>query len=176
MDNIISVFAKNSGGLFSGAQGIIGIVLVLAGIGMIYTAVKLMQGYELLPQKETIPKEDTYVPSQAKVIRMQGTEMPALNGGAPTVLKECVIEYTVDGEAFQQIIPDDDYEKEQMLDIKYNPENPKEYYLDNGIIIPEASEEEEEEKLKKSPVTNAILILAGMIIVLGIVLVVDKII
>ncbi|MGN0594528.1 MAG: hypothetical protein ACI4I6_05170 [Hominimerdicola sp.] len=180
MNNIISILAKDSSGFFSGAQGIVGIVLVLTGIAMIYIAIKVMKGYQILPMQETCqPKEDTYLPEKAKVINKQETEIPSFNGGEVSFMTEWTIEYTVEGETYEQIIPDDNYSKGDILDVKYNPENPKEYYLDNGIIMVEKSEDEEEEeekeKLEKNPIATAMIIVAVLLMTVGVVMIIDKV-
>lgn len=57
--------------------------------------------------------------------------MPDFNGGEDRVFTEWKIGYTVDGEKYTQIVTDNGYEKGDMIDIKYNPANPQEFYLDD---------------------------------------------
>ena len=52
-------------------------------------------------------------------------------GGEDRVFTEWKIGYTVDGEKYTQIVTDNGYEKGDMIDIKYNPANPQEFYLDD---------------------------------------------
>ena len=79
--------------------------------------------------------------------------MPDFNGGEDRVFTEWKIGYTIDGEKYTQIVTDNGYEKGDMIDIKYNPENPQEFYLDDEKSKVEVTEEEKEaeEKEEKTP-------------------------
>lgn len=140
----IQMLTKNDG---FGIQGILGTILLFTGLGIIYFAVKYKQGYRIMPEVNTvIAKEDNYQPSKAEVKEKIITEMPSFNGGQSTQYIEWKIEYMAEGEVYTQTIPDDNYSKGDILDVKYNPENPLEYYLDNGILIDDnASNNDEDE-------------------------------
>lgn len=75
--------------------------------------------------------------------------MPDFNGGEDRVFTEWKIGYTIDGEKYTQIVTDNGYEKGDMIDIKYNPENPQEFYLDDEKSKVEVTEEEKEAEEKR---------------------------
>ena len=77
---ILSIFAKSSGGLSS--QQIFGIVLAITGLGLIYFGVKIMQGYELFPQanRQNVPKEDNYVAVNIGWVTFHGHTLPITIG------------------------------------------------------------------------------------------------
>ena len=163
-------------GMFSGWQGIAGIVLLVTGVLMIYIGIKVLKGYKIMPETETgIPLEDNYVSGQAKVLQKVKTTMPDFNGGGERTFIEWKIGYEIDGEKYKQVIPDNGYEKGEILDIMYNPDNPAEYYLadEKSQVKVEKAEtsQAEDEKEEKSPVGYVIIGLAVMVIVIGIILV-----
>ena len=119
-------------GVNLGWQGIGGIILFLTGIGLIYFGIKALKGYRFFPdQEQNIPEEDHYEPMQAKALQKVKTTMPSFSGGEDQVFVEWKIGYTVNGEKYTQIVTDNGYNKGDMIDIKYNPENPQEFYLDD---------------------------------------------
>ena len=99
--------------------------------------------------------------------------MPDFNGNGETELIDWKIGYEVDGEKYTQFIPDDGYKKGDMIDIKYNPDNPSEYYIDDEKNVPEVTEEETEntaDNERKGPAGYVIIAVGVMVIVLGIIL------
>lgn len=151
MNELMLLAEDSEGSVFAGAlhgwQGVIGIVLAVTGLLIIYFGIKVVKGYKFLPEREhNIPKEDNFVPAKAKVLQKKKTTMPAFNGGEPTVFVEWKIGYEIDGEKYTQMIPDDGYNKGDFLDIKYNPDDPAEYYLDNGTENTQDSGEQTEEE------------------------------
>ena len=60
-------------GLFSGAGGIVGIVLIVTGVLIIYIGIKVMKGYSFMPTLgvETVIEEDTYVEGTATLVSQQ---------------------------------------------------------------------------------------------------------
>lgn len=179
MNDYIKVFADESetspfDGVFSGWQGIAGIVLFVVGILMIYIGIKVLQGYRIMPETETVPLEDNYVPTKAKVLQKVKTTMPDFNGGGERVIVEWKIGYEIDGEKYKQIVPDSNYEKGEILDIMYNPDNPAKYYLadEKSQVIVEKTQQDEPEKEEKSPAGYVIIALAVMIMVIAVVLII----
>ncbi len=157
-------------GSLNGVQGIIGIVLIVTGLLVIYFGVKVYLGYKFLPEKkQNIPKEDNYLPMEAKVLQKKKTRMPSFNGGEDTELIQWKIGYEIDGEKYTQLIPDDGYSKGDFIKIKYDPDAPGEFYLDDREET-EPEEDDEEENTKNS---NGIMIVAlgVMVAVAGVVLV-----
>ena len=123
-------------GVNLGWQGIGGIILFLTGIGLIYFGIKALKGYRFFPdQEQNIPEEDHYEPMQAKALQKVKTTMPSFSGGEDQVFVEWKIGYTVNGEKYTQIVTDNGYNKGDMIDIKYNPENPQEAYLRDNVGI-----------------------------------------
>ncbi|MBR1740073.1 MAG: hypothetical protein IJ737_07260 [Ruminococcus sp.] len=159
-------------GVLNSWRGPVGIVLIVLGICAIYMGIKVRNGYELMPPKtQNIPKEDTYVPAKAKVLQRKKTTMPSFSGDGDTVIVEWKIGYEVNGEKITQMIPDGDYEKGDMLDIKYDPDDPTRYYLDNGTETGGADEEEEEEEdisPDKNPLGTFVLVIGFVFILVGI--------
>lgn len=138
-------------GFLHGAQAKVGVVLLIVGLLIIYFGIKVLRGYKFLPEHEqNIPKDDNYVPAEAKVLQKKKTEMPDFNGSGTVQFVEWKIGYEVDGEKYTQIIPDDGYEKGQILNIKYDPDAPQEYYLDNGTLTDDAEQDEQQENEKSS--------------------------
>ena len=102
--------------------------------------------------------------------------MPDFNGGEDRVFTEWKIGYTIDGEKYTQIVTDNGYEKGDMIDIKYNPENPQEFYLDDEKSKVEVTEEEKEaeEKEEKTPFGYAAIAIGVLLGVFGVVMLIDK--
>lgn len=173
MNGLMILAEEAEDGLFSGAlhswQGVIGIIMAVTGLLIIYFGIKVYKGYKFLPEHEqNIPKEDNFLPIQAKVLQRKKTKMPSFNNGESTEFVEWKIGYEVGGEKYIQMIPDDGYEKGQFLDIKYNPDAPEEYYLDNGTEIVE-----DEEKTEEKESNSMGILFAGiglLIAVIGVVL------
>ncbi len=172
MTHLIQILAEDSvNNTFSGVlhswQGIIGIIMAVTGLLIIYFGIKVYRGYKFLPEHgQNIPREDNFLPLKAKVLQRKKTKMPSFNGGEATEFVEWKIGYEVDGEKYTQMIPDDGYEKGQFLDIKYNPDAPEEYYLDNGSAAVETNDEEQAEESDR----NAMGILfAGIGLLIGVI-------
>lgn len=164
-------------GVNLGWQGIGGIILFLTGIGLIYFGIKALKGYRFFPEQEyNIPEEDHYEPTQAKALQKIKTTMPEFNGGEDRVFTEWKIGYTIDGEKYTQIVTDNGYEKGDMIDIKYNPANPQEFYLDDEKSKVEVTEEEKEaeEKEEKTPFGYAAIAIGVLLGVFGVVMLIDK--
>ena len=83
---------------------------------------------------------------------------------------------TVNGEKYTQIVTDNGYEKGDMIDIKYNPANPQEFYLDDEKSKVEVTEEEKEteEKEEKTPFGYAAIAVGVLLGVFGVVMLIDK--
>lgn len=176
LENNITVFAKS---VSLGWQGIAGIILLLTGIGLIYFGIKALKGYRFFPEQEqNIPEEDHYQPMQAKALQKVKTTMPSFNGGEDQVFVEWKIGYTVDGEKYTQIVTDNGYQKGDMIDIKYNPENPQEFYLDDEKskveVVSDKSDEDKDEPEEKTPFGYAAIAIGVLLGVFGVVMLIDK--
>lgn len=158
-------------GLFQGSQSVLGIILIVVGLLTVWLGIKLWQGYKLIPSPETaVPLEDNYVPIKAKVLQKKKSTMPSPDGSEPRVLIQWKIGYQVDEEKYTQIVGDGDYEKGDFIDIKYDPEDPRRFYVDDGPAVSEAEREPEEQADEKNK--NGLIVAAlGMIVgVIGIML------
>ena len=156
------------------AQSIIGFVLVSTGLGLIYFGIKIMQGYELFPQenRQNIPKEDNYVPIKAKVLQKKKQKLPPLEqGGEPRIFVQWKIGYEVNGEKYNQIVDDDDLQKGDFIDIKYDPDDPSRFYVDSGSAVGDTDEEDEIPEKESHPFGYAAIALGLIIIALGIILI-----
>lgn len=155
-------------GLFSGAGGIVGIVLIVTGVLIIYIGIKVMKGYSFMPTLgvETVIEEDTYVEGTATLVSQQKTTLPDFNGTGEREFTEWTISYTVGGEEYTQTIPDDGYSKGDTIKIKYDPKKPDEYYLAEDAEE-EAAEEADNTDERKSRNSGAILIVLGVIVIVG---------
>ncbi|MBE6874968.1 MAG: hypothetical protein E7493_13845 [Ruminococcus albus] len=155
-------------GLFSGAGGIVGIVLIVTGVLIIYIGIKVMKGYSFMPTLgvETVIEEDTYVEGTATLVSQQKTILPDFNGTGEREFTEWTISYTVGGEEYTQTIPDDGYSKGDTIKIKYDPQKPDEYYLAEEAEE-EAAEEADNTDERKSRNSGAILIVLGVIVIVG---------
>lgn len=160
-------------GALTGRQGIIGIVLIVTGILLVYIGIKVVMGYKFLPDEEIgVPQEDTYVPAKAKVLQKKKTTMPGFNGGEETVFVEWKIGYEADGEKYTQIIPDNGYKKGEFIDIKYNPDDPQEFYLDDEKSKADtAAEERKEPEEKKNPMGYVFIVIALLLAAVGVMLI-----
>lgn len=154
-------------GLFSGARGVMGIVLMVTGVLIIYIAVKVFKGYRFLSAagEGSIVAEDTYVETEARAVEKEISAMPDLNGGEDREFVQWRIVYTVDGEDHTQLIPDDGYEEGSLLKIKYDPKKPDNFYL--------VDEDREEEEISSDPAENtsrttgSVLVVLGILVILG---------
>lgn len=158
-------------GLFSGARGVMGIVLMVTGLLIIYIAVKVFKGYRFLPMagERTVVEEDNYVETEAKALQKKKSTLPDFNGGEDREFVEWKIGYTVDGEKYTQLIPDDGYEKGDMLKIKYNPDKPEEFYLVDGEQTEEREDTEEaaDPSENSSRTTGLVLTVLGVLVIIG---------
>lgn len=154
-------------GLFSGAGHIVGIVLMVTGLLLLYIAFKAARGYSFVPTlgSETVIEKDNYVEGTAKVVEKSVTAMPDLNGGADREFIEWKIVYTVNGEEYTQVIPDDGYSEGDSIKIKYDPDKPSDYYLDDG----EADDTPEDDTTddSKSRMIGVILAVLGILVIVG---------
>lgn len=166
---------------------VVGALLLFAAVGLVYFGIKMRHGYklELMPESTLgIPKEDTYVPIKAKVLQKVKTVMPALSGEGQVTFIELKIGYTVEDEKYTQIVTDNGYQKGDIIDIKYNPDNPQEFYLDDElskVSVPKTEENENTEVKKEpeqeiSPFANISIVLGFVIGIFGLVMIVDRII
>ena len=159
-------------GSLNSVQSIIGIVLIITGLLIVYFGIKVYKGYKFLPEtKQNIPKEDNYVPLEAKVLQKKKSTMPSFNGGEDQVLVFWKIGYQVDGEKYTQMIPDDGYQKGDMLKIKYDPADPNVYYLDEDPDVSEETQQEEPEQEEKNSSGILFSVLGVIIAVVGLVLI-----
>ncbi|MCR5540894.1 MAG: hypothetical protein K6F71_08800 [Ruminococcus sp.] len=159
---------KSFDGLFSGTGHIVGIVLIITGLLLIYIAVKVAKGYSFIPTlgSETVVKEDNYVDGTAKAVEKIVTAMPDLNGGADREFVEWKIVYTVNGEEYLQVIPDDGYHEGDSIKIKYDPAKPATYYIAEEEDGASESEDTSDEG-SKSKMTGFILGILGVLVILG---------
>ena len=131
----MNIFADDSEGgalkgIFSGWQSIVGVILAVLAVGMVYVGIKVYNGFKIdFGTKANIPQEDTHVPITAKIQNKVKTTMPDFNGRGEREIIEWTMVYEVDGEKYKQTIPDNGYEKGQIIDIKYEPSDPNDYYL-----------------------------------------------
>ena len=177
MTELIQIMSKDNDsspdlfkGVFSGWETVGGIVLIIVGILCVYFGIKVIMGYRFFPeQNATIVEEDKYIPIKAKVLQKHKTTMPDFNGSGEREIVDWKIGYEIDGEKHTQYIPDDGYEKGMLIDIKYNPENPDEYYLDDEKTQDETEKAEPEQK-HGGPTGVIVIALGVMLAVLGIIL------
>ncbi|WP_295156012.1 DUF3592 domain-containing protein [uncultured Ruminococcus sp.] len=158
-------------GMFSGARGVMGVVLAITGVLIIYIAIKVAKGYSFVPTfgGETIIEEDKHVDGKAKAVRRQTTTLPDFGGGGEREFVEWEIMYTVDGKEYTQVIPDDGYSEGDELDIRYDPRKPENFYLageDNEDTDDDGSATEENNR-KKSRNTGLILGILGVLVIIG---------
>ena len=115
---------------------------------------------------------------QAKALQKVKTTMPSFSGGEDQVFVEWKIGYTVNGEKYTQIVTDNGYNTGDMIDIKYNPENPQEFYLDDEKskveVISDKSEDEAEESEEKTPFGYAAIAIGVLLGAFGVVMLIDK--
>lgn len=156
-------------GILNGKQKPVGIVLIVVGVLLVYVGIKLLMGYKFFPDRnQTILDNKKYIPAKARLLKKNVTEMPAFNGGEPGEFVEWEISYDVGGVVYTQVIPDDNYKKGEEIDIMYSPDNPQDYYVDKEVEI--TRNEEEKEPVSKGGI--AVIILAAVLAIMGIVLLV----
>ena len=156
-------------GLFSGAAGAVGIVLMVTGLLLIYFGIKVIKGYRFLPTGDgAVIQEDNYIEAEAKLTEQKKIVMPDFGGGSDREFIEWEMVYTVDGREYTQTIPDDGYEKDGVLKIKYDPADPSAFYLaDEGQ---DASDEDgDDTDLRKETVSMAgiVIIVLGVLVIIG---------
>lgn len=177
MTELIQIMSKNNdssaepfNGIFSGLETVGGILLIIVGVLCVYFGIKVIMGYRFFPeQNKTIVEEDNYIPIKAKILQKHKVTVPDFNGNGESEIIDWKIGYEVDGEKYTQFVPDDGYEKGMFIDIKYNPEKPDEYYLDDKKTESETEVPEPEEK-SGGPTGVIVIALGIMVAVLGIVL------
>lgn len=168
--------AEGSKGLFSGFQGIAGIVLCLVAVGMVYVGIKIYNGFKIdFGTKANIPQEDTHVPTTAKIQNKVKTTMPDFNGGGEREIIEWTMVYEMDGEKYKQTIPDNNYTKGQIIDIKYEPSDPNDFYVydkqaEEAAALAEQSGEQEDEPVEKNKLGLGMVALACLICAVGVAL------
>ena len=124
--NELNILADSSFGI----KGVVGILLCLLGVGAIYVGIKFYNGMKIdFSTQDNVPQEDTHVPATAKIQNKVKTTIPDFSGNGEKEIIEWTMVYEVDGEKYKQTIPDDGYEKGQIIDIKYEPSDPNDYYL-----------------------------------------------
>ncbi len=166
-------------GVFSSGQSIAGIVLVVVGILMIYIGIKVYQGFKIdFGTKASIPQEDTHVPATAKIQNKVKTTIPDFNGSGEKEIIEWTMVYEVDGEKYKQTIPDNNYTKGQIIDIKYEPSDPNDYYLydkqaEEAAALAGEDDEQEAEPEEKNKLGLGMVVLAVALIGLGVVLIIS---
>ena len=155
-------------GMFSGAQHIVGIVLIITGLLIIYIAVKIAKGYRFLPAagSETIIEEDNYVEGEAKAVSKQTTTLPDYGSGAKE-LTEWEISYTVNDEEFTQVMPDDGYETGDTITRKYDPTNASDCYLVTDDAPSKEGGYDDSDDTANSRRNGFIFGLLGVIVMLG---------
>lgn len=170
--------AASSGGSSFGLKGIVGILLCLLGVGAIYVGIKFYNGMKIdFSTSDNIPQEDTHVPTTAKIQNKVKTTIPDFSGNGEKEIIEWTMVYEVDGEKYKQTIPDNGYEKGQIIDIKYEPSDPNDYYLydkqaEQAKLLAEQNGETEEEAPEKDKRGLAAVALGLIFIGIGIMLII----
>ncbi len=165
-------------GMFSGWQSIVGIVLVVLSVGMIYVGVKVYQGFKVdFGTQANVPQEDTHVPTTAKIQNKVKTMMPDFNGRGETEIIEWTMVYEVDGEKYKQTIPDNGYTKGQVIDIKYEPSDPNDFYVYDKQAEEAAAEAEQngeqEEPAEKNKLGIGMIVMACLLMGIGIMMIIS---
>ena len=166
-------------GSFSfGWQGIVGIILTLVAAGMVYVGIKVYNGFKIdFGTKANIPQEDTHVPTTAKIQNKVKTTIPDFNGNGEKEIVEWTMVYEVDGEKYKQTVPDNGYTKGQIIDIKYEPSDPNDYYLydkqaEEAAAIAEENGEAEEAPAEKNKLGLGIIGLACLLLAIGVMMII----
>lgn len=164
-------------GVFSSWQGIVGIILAVVGIMMVYVGIKVYNGFKIdFSTSQNIPEEDTHVPATAKIQNKVKTTMPDFNGQGEREIIEWTMVYEVDGEKYKQTIPDNGYEKGQIIDIMYEPEDPNDFYVydkqaEEAAAQAEANAETEQESGEKNKLGLGMVALACLLIGIGVMMI-----
>ena len=166
-------------GSFSfGWQGIVGIILTLVAAGMVYVGIKVYNGVKIdFGTKANIPQEDTHVPTTAKIQNKVKTTIPDFNGNGEKEIVEWTMVYEVDGEKYKQTVPDNGYTKGQIIDIKYEPSDPNDYYLydkqaEEAAAIAEENGEAEEAPAEKNKLGLGMIGLACLLLAIGVMMII----
>lgn len=174
-------------GLFSDYMNIVAVVLIIVGLAIIYFAVKLMKGYTFHPDETiVVEKDENFKLINADIAERRSTEIPNYSGAVSekgnSIFREMRIIYTAAGEEYSQWISDyGGYE--DTVPVKYNPDDPKDFYVYEGDGdfegIPDESGEldgNEDNESDDSPSKGlgvVLTIVGGLIIVLGVGFLVD---
>lgn len=149
-------------GSLSGAQTVIGIVLIVTGALLLYFGVKMKMGYRFFPESgETVVEEDNYAETRAAVGESHITTLPDIGSGERE-LTEFDISYTVDGTEYKQTVPDEGYKTGDVIKLKYNPESPNEFYLSDTDT--EAEDEESSSAQEPKNISALIVIALGVLV------------
>lgn len=123
-------------GFFSDYMNVVAIVLMVVGLAIVYFAFKLFKGYTFHPEETVVVEKDKHFGLiNADIAERRSTEIPnyaaSARGGENDVFREVRITYTVDGEEYSEWISDyGGYE--DTVPVKYNPDNPKDFYVYEG--------------------------------------------
>ena len=121
-------------GFFADYMWIVGAVLIVVGLLLVYFGIKVGKGYRFMPeQTETQIVEDDLPSVKAEIVERRSTEFPDYSGneGGKIVFKEMLIRFTADAQTFEEWI-NDSGEYSDTVPIKYNPNNPQEFHVDEG--------------------------------------------
>ena len=179
---LMNIFADDSEGgalkgIFSGWQSIVGVILAVLAVGMVYVGIKVYNGFKVdFGTKANIPQEDTHVPTTAKIQNKVKTTMPDFNGRGEREIIEWTMVYEVDGEKYKQTIPDNGYEKGQIVDIKYEPSDPNDFYVydkqaEEAQRLAQLSGETEPEPVEKNKLGLGMVALACLLMGIGIMMI-----
>jgi hypothetical protein len=144
---------------------------------MVYVGIKVYNGFKIdFGTKANIPQEDTHVPTTAKIQNKVKTTMPDFNGRGEREIIEWTMVYEVDGEKYKQTIPDDGYEKGQIIDIKYEPSDPNDFYVydkqaEEAQRLAQLSGETEPEPVEKNKLGLGMVALACLLMGIGIMMI-----
>ena len=93
--------------------------------------------------------------------------MPDLGGGEEKDYVEWKIAYTVDGEEYTQMIPDDGQKEDEEISIKYDPKNPSAFYLADDDETEPDEYETDPADTSKSRNIGIILGILGILVIVG---------
>ncbi|WP_124098277.1 DUF3592 domain-containing protein [Ruminococcus sp. Marseille-P6503] len=174
-------------GFFIDYMNVVAIVLIAVGIAIIYFGVKLLKGYTFHPDETVVVEKDKHFELiNADIAERRVTEIPnysaSAKGGGNDVFKELRITYTVDGEEYSEWISDfGGYGN--TVPVRYNPDDPKDFYVYEGDDAPESLPDEsgslagnEDNDSDDSPSKGlglVVLIVGGLISVLGVGFLID---
>ena len=161
-------------GLFNGPQRVIGVILAGIGLMTVYVGFKVRAGYKLLPEPQTaVPQEDGYIAARAKVLQKKKHPIEGTDKSDPEYYIEWKIGYEVEGEKYTQFIGEGDYTKGDFIDIKYDPQDPRRFYL---VDEPEEPDEDEEDEEPEAPPKNnnglLIAVLGLIVAAVGVILII----